>query len=202
MKTSISLSLTILACAGLAACASPRPTAMMGGPAAVPATPAVVANSRTPVAVAPVTVLGTAEQSFIAVAAGSGMYEVEAARLAASRAADPQVRSYAQMLVDHHTANNSELMALVSTKGHRVAPGLPAALQQKLAMLQGLSGPAFDRAFVLNTGVQDHLSAIGEFERRRGTLVDRDVLAYLDRTLPALQAHLQQARDLAGRMAG
>jgi putative membrane protein len=199
MKTQPSLALTILACAALAACASPRnTTATLGGPA----TPAVVANSvRTQLALAPAG-LTVDEQSLVAVAAGAGLYEVEAARLAVSRAQDPQVRAYAQMLVHHHGANNNELMGLVNSKGHRIAPGLPAALQQRVATLQALSGAEFDREFVRWTGVQDHLSAIGEFERRRATVVDRDLLAYVDRTLPALRSHLQQARELAGRMAG
>jgi putative membrane protein len=201
MKTQVSAAGAILAYAALAGCAAPRATtSMMGGPAP---TPAIVANSvRTQLAMAPVNGLGASDQALVAVAAGAGMYEVEAGRLAASRAADPQVRAYAQMLVDHHTANNNELMALVSSKGHRIAPGLPPELQQKVATLQGLSGPAFDREFVRMTGLQDHTSAIAEFERRRGTVMDRDLLLYVDRTLPALRSHLQQARDLAGRMVG
>lgn len=200
MKTSLFAAGAILAFAALSGCSVPRSsTAVLGGPAI----PAVVADSRVPVAPAPAPAgLSVDEQSLVAVAAGAGMYEVEAGRLAAARAQDPQVRAYAQMLVNHHTANNHELMGLVSSKGHRIVPGLPAALQQRVATLQGLSGAEFDREFVRWAGVQDHLSAIAEFERRRASVVDRDLLAYVDRTLPALRSHLQQARELAGRMAG
>jgi putative membrane protein len=142
------------------------------------------------------------ETQFIAVAAGAGMYEVEAARVALTRASNPQVRSYAQMLLDHHTANNKELMTLVGNKGHRVAPGLPSELQQKVSRLSGLSGADFDREFVRMTGVQDHMAAIAAFEQGRRGVADRDLQAYIDRTLPTLRSHLQQAQDLAGRMAG
>jgi len=146
--------------------------------------------------------LSQADVQFIAVAAGAGMYEVEAARVAVSRASDARVRSYAQMLVDQHTANNRELMSLVHAKGQRVAPGLPPSEQQKVATLSGLSGPAFDREFVRMTGVQDHKAAIAAFEQGRRSVSDRDLQAYIDRTLPALRQHLRDAENLAGMMAG
>lgn len=192
----VALTAIFSAAALLAGCASQR-TSMGAGPAVVTtAAPAAVAAA--PAAAR----LSAADVQFIAIAAGSGMYEVEAARLASTRAADPQVRAYAQMLVEHHTANNNELMALVSSKGQRVAPGLPAALQQKVTTLSGLSGAAFDREFIRMTGVQDHAAAIAAFEKGRGAVTDRDLQAYIDKSLPVLRSHLTQAQHLAGRVAG
>ncbi|HYE41041.1 MAG TPA: DUF4142 domain-containing protein, partial [Ramlibacter sp.] len=161
MKTSATFALGLLAAVALAGCASNR-TSMGAGPAAVVA-PAPAATVTTTAVVPASPRLAAPDLQFVAVAAGSGMYEVEASRLAVTRATDAQVRAYAQMLVDHHTANNNELMTLVSAKGHRVAPGLPPALQQKVATLSGLSGAAFDREFVRMTGVQDHLAAVAAF---------------------------------------
>lgn len=179
-------------------CASQR-SSMGAGPAAV--TTATVATAPA-VTVAAAPRLSPADVQFIAVAAGSGMYELEAARLAATRAASADVRAYAQMLVDHHTANNNELMTLVNAKGHSIAPELPAVLQQKVSRLSGLSGAAFDREFVRMTGVEDHRAAILAFERGRTTVNDNDVRAYIDKSLPVLRSHLDAALRLAGTMAG
>lgn len=198
MKTTLSLTLSAVALAALAGCASNR-ASMGAGPAAVTTT-TVAAAPAAPMAAAPR--MAAQDMQFVAVAAGSGMYEVEAARMATTKAMDPQVRAYAQMLVQHHTANNAELMALVSAKGHRVAPGLPAPLQQKVNTLNGLSGAAFDREFVRMTGVADHMAAVNAFEQGQRSVADRDLQAYITKTLPVLRAHLQQAQDLAGRMAG
>lgn len=197
MKFPATLTLGLLA-AALAGCASQR-TSMGAGPAVV-AQPAPVVATTTVVPATPR--LAAADLQFIAVAAGSGMYEVEAARLALTRAASPQVRAFAQMLADHHAAGNNELMALVSSKGQRVAPGLPPALQQKVNTLSGLSGEAFDREFIRTTGVQDHLAAVAAFEQGRRSVADRDLAAFIDKTLPVLRSHLQEAQNLAGRMAG
>lgn len=194
MRTSVSLSLSVLAAAALAGCAAHR--VEMGAPAAV------VTNPATVVVTPPVVKLSSADLHFVALAAGAGMYEVEAARVALSRASDPQVRSYAQMLLDQHTANNNELISIMQSKGHRIAPGLPAELQQKVSKLSTLSGAAFDQEFVRMTGVADHKAAIAAFEQGDRSVTDRDLQAYIDKTLPALRSHLQMAQDLAGRMAG
>jgi putative membrane protein len=201
MKISLSLSLTVVSVAALAACSTQRVATI---PVAAPAVAVVPAPATTTVlgATAPAVTFTTAESHFIAVAAGAGMYEVEAARLALSRASSPQVRSYAQMLLDQHTAANKELMALVSSKGHRVAPGLPTELQQKISDLSRMNGADFDRDFVKMTGVQDHTATIAEFEKARASVGDRDLRAFIDKSLPVLRTHLQQAQDLAGRMAG
>lgn len=198
MKTTTTYTMTILSVAALAGCSS-QPVATVLAPATVAVAPAPV---PTAVLGAPAVPFTAADTHFIAVAAGAGMYEVQAARLAHTRAASPQVRSYAQMLLDQHTAKNKELMALVGHKGHRLAPGMPAELQQKVDTLTGLSGARFDQEFVRMTGVQDHTATIAAFERSRAEVSDADLRAFIDRTLPALRSHLQQAQDLAGRMAG
>jgi putative membrane protein len=195
MRTSLSLTLSVLAAAALAGCASHR--VEMGAPAAVVTTTPAVA-----VAAAPVVKLSPADLHFVALAAGAGMYEVDAARVALSRASDPQVRSYAQMLLDQHTANNQQLISIMQSKGHRIAPGLPAELQQKVSKLSTLSGAAFDQEFVRMTGVADHKAAIAAFEQGDRSVTDRDLQAYIDKTLPALRSHLQMAEDLAGKIAG
>lgn len=194
MRTSVSLSLTVLAAAALAGCASHR--VEMGAPAAVVTVPAAT------VVATPAVKLSAADLHFVALAAGAGMYEVDAARVALSRASDPKVRSFAQMLLDQHTANNQELASILQAKGHRIAPGLPAELAQKVSKLSTLSGSAFDQEFIRTTGVADHMAAIAAFEQGDRSVTDRDLQAYIDKTLPALRSHLQQAQDLAGRMAG
>lgn len=198
MKMTRPVLVLALAAAALASGCATRQATLGAGPAVV----ATTTTRTAPAAVAAPGRLAAADQSFVAVAAGAGMYEVEAARLALTRASNAQVRGYAQMLVDHHTANNNELMSLVGTKGHRIAPGLPAPLQQKVQALSGLQGAAFDREFIRTTGVQDHAAAVKAFEDGQRTVADAALRGYIDKTLPVLRSHLQQAQDIAGRMAG
>jgi putative membrane protein len=140
----------------------------------------------------------TAEREFVLHAAVDGVYEVQAAQLAVSRAVDPRVRSFAQMLVNQHLQKNGELNVLMQAKGMTVPPELP---QDKVAKLQQLAalpaGPAFDVEFVRMVGVQDHLADIALYERASADAVDPDLRAWIGRTLPMLHAHLAAAQSLA-----
>src|ERR1700754_529051 len=51
--------------------------------------------------------LPRADRKFFEEAAEGGMYEVQISQLASSKAIDAQVKSFASMLVDHHTAANN-----------------------------------------------------------------------------------------------
>ncbi|MES2936561.1 MAG: DUF4142 domain-containing protein [Pseudomonadota bacterium] len=144
----------------------------------------------------------TTDREFATQAAGGGLYEVEVSRLAAARAADPEVKSYAQMLVTHHSAANDQLMALFKVKNFQPPASLPADKQAVIARMQSLSGPAFDREYIRTVGLQDHTSDIALFERATRDSADPDLKAWFARTLPTLRSHLQAAQALAGRMAG
>jgi putative membrane protein len=141
----------------------------------------------------------TAEREFVQQAAVDGVYEVQAAQLAVSRAVDPGVKSYADQLVTQHLQANGELNVLMQAKGMTVPPNLP---QDKLAKLRQLAalpaGPAFDVEFVRMAGVQDHLAEIALFERASADAVDPDLRAWIGRSLPMLHAHLAAAQALAG----
>ena len=164
--------------------------AVMGAAPAAPAAVVVAARLNAP------------DLAFATTAAASGMYEVEAGRLAASRAANAQVKRYGQMLVQHHTLSNNELLALMRARGAAPPAALPPDLQAKLGRLQALSGDAFDREFIRVAGVQDHQTAIALFEQHSRAGGDRDLKAWTDKNLPVLRQHLRSAQDIAGQLAG
>lgn len=177
--------LLLAAAAFTPACAPMRP--------APPVQPAVVTVSQ----------LSDAERSFMTRVAASGLYEVEVSRLAASRATFPKVRSYAQMLASHHAESNQELAALMRAKGLEPPAGLAADKATKLHRLSALRPSAeFDRGYVRVVGVEDHMASIAQFEQAQRDVRDRDLRAWIDRTLPVLRTHLNSARALSGTLAG
>ncbi len=140
----------------------------------------------------------TDERAFVTQAAATGLYEVQAGRLATDRAVHPGVRTYAQALVTDHMQANGELDALLRAKGMAPLSALPPEFASKFDELAGLrAGPEFDRGFVRGPGARDHAAAIALFERGRAQSVDRDLRAWIDRMLPALRTHLAQAQMLA-----
>jgi putative membrane protein len=150
------------------------------------------------VALAPSPVLAQAskaslsETEFVRMAASGDMFEIESGKLALSNADDPQIKQFAQKLIDDHTAASKKLMSLTDKKP-------PATLDKKHAdMLQKLkaaSGKEFTRAFV-SMQVQAHKEAIDLFERYSKDGDDAKLKAFATQTLPGLRAHLQEVQKL------
>jgi putative membrane protein len=144
--------------------------------------------------------MSTDDRIFANVATANGLYEVGVARLAVSRAVDPRVRSYGQMLVDHHTLANNELGALLAARGVTPPSGIPADKVAKTSSLSSTTGAAFDRQFVRSVGMDDHMADIALFERESTRGSDPELRAWAAKTLPTLQAHLQQAQALSASL--
>ena len=142
------------------------------------------------------------DRQFVAAAAGSGLYEVAVARLAASRASPAQVKSSAAMLVQHHSMANDELMAIARARGITPPTAIPADKQARIDTLSKLNGAAFDAQFVRTVGLQDHQADIALFEQASRTVSEGELRAWVVKTLPVLRSHLQNAQQLAGTLAG
>ena len=147
--------------------------------------------------------MSAAERDFAIRVATQGFYEVEVSRLATERAVNLDVRAYAQMMVKHHTQANNELVALMSAKGVAPPKGLAADKKEKLYRLASLPpSAAFDNGYVRVVGIEDHRTNIAIFERARRETKDRDLLAWIDRTLLAMRSHLAAAQSLVGTLDG
>jgi putative membrane protein len=91
--------------------------------------------------------LARADRKFIENAAKSGLFEVQVAKLAESKATDPAVKDFAKMLVDQHTNANNELTQLANSKGVELpaAPGFMKrhrrGLRQAVRERGGHQGP-------------------------------------------------------------
>lgn len=140
--------------------------------------------------------LARADRKFVQEAAGSGLFEVQAAQLAASKATDPAVKSYATMLVEHHSAANNELTQLANTKGVELPAAPPRAMRSDIENLGKKTGQDFDREFVRKVGVDAHKKDVKLFEKASKDLKDPELKAFAAKTLPTLQQHLAQAQKL------
>lgn len=144
----------------------------------------------------PAAKMARGDRKFIEEAAGSGMFEVQAAQLAAAKATDANVRSFANMLVDQHTAANNDLTKLANAKGVELPAAPPHGLRKDIEKLGKKSGEEFDRAFVREVGIKDHEKDIKKFGSASKHVKDADLRAFVDKTLPALREHLAAAEKL------
>jgi putative membrane protein len=66
-----------------------------------------------------------------------------------------------------------------------------------VALLAQLSGPEFDREFVRTVGIADHQATIVKFDAAGHQTSDPQLRAWIQKMLPALQHHLQEAQLLS-----
>jgi putative membrane protein len=140
--------------------------------------------------------LARADRKFIQDAAASGMFEVQAAQLGSSKATDVQVKSYASMLVDHHTSANNELTQLANSKKVELPAAPSRGMRRDVEKLGKKSGADFDRDFVREVGVKAHEKDIKNFQNASEKVKDPQLKAWIDKTLPTLREHLAQAQKL------
>jgi putative membrane protein len=140
--------------------------------------------------------LARGDRKFIQETAEKGLFEVQAAQLAAGKASDPQVKSFASMLVDHHTAANNELVQIANDRRVELPAAPPRAMRRDIAKLGKMTGGEFDREFVREVGVKDHEKSIKDFEKASQSVKDPQLKAWVDKTLPKLREHLAQAQKL------
>ena len=154
-------------------------------------------NSTTGInASAPRASISEGDRVFMTKAAGGGLYEVEVSKLAEQKASDQGVKEMASMLVKDHSAANSELMQLASSKGVTLPDKMPADKQAVIKKLSGRSGASFDTEYMRMVGISDHQKDIRLFENGSRNAKDPELKAWIDKTLPTLRAHLSHAKGM------
>lgn len=133
---------------------------------------------------------------FLTRAMQSDMLEISASQLALKQASNPQVRQFAQRMVQDHTQNSAELKQLAARKGMTNQPGLLPADTAKLQKLQAAQGAAFDRLYVEMIAVQAHAEAVALFDQQAAQGSDMEVRSFAAQKLPTLQHHLQMGQAL------
>jgi putative membrane protein len=140
--------------------------------------------------------MARADRKFIENAAEAGMFEVQVGQLGAAKAADPQVKSFAGMLVDQHTAANNELVKLANAKGVEL-PATPShGMRRDIDKLGKRNGADFDEHFVREVGIKSHEKTIKMFQKAGKDVKDAELKAFIDKTLPSLRDHLAMAQKL------
>lgn len=142
--------------------------------------------------------INAVDRQFIIDAAQGGMAEVRLGQLALERSQTPEVREFAQRMVEEHTRANEELMRLATQKGvtppTSPGPKYEAAMQQ----LMQLSGEQFDQAYMNEAGINGHLESVAIYQRQVALGQDPELRAFAARLLPRIQGHFEMASAMTG----
>lgn len=134
---------------------------------------------------------------FVEKAGQSDMFEIEAAKIAQTRATNPQVKAFAKEMIAAHTATSAALGKAITESGQTLAP--PAALNDdmagKISDLNKADTKDFDKTYV-DGQVDAHQAALNLLQRYAEDGDVPAIKAFAAATAPKVQKHLDMAKVL------
>jgi putative membrane protein len=136
-------------------------------------------------------------KEFVKDAVEANLAEIQASQLAVSKSSNPEVKSFAQRMIDDHTRLNTQLEQVAQQKGLKIPDSPDLTHQAKLKTLQARSGTDFDKSYIEQMN-KDHEKAIELFQAAANSpQVSTDLKKLADQTLSTLHQHEHSAMQLA-----
>lgn len=164
--------------------------------AATPAEQAATPDAN-PAATVPTLADETKADVFATKLADGNMFEIEAAKLAASRSTNPSVKKFAMMMETAHKKSSDGLKSAVSASGATI--NLPTMLskdmQDELDDLSKADPKDFDKEYA-DAMVDAHQSALNLLQRYAQDGDTPALKTFAAETAPTVQEHLNMAEGL------
>ena len=146
---------------------------------------------------------GVNDAQIASIVVTANQVDIDAGKLAASRATSDAVKKFAQQMVTDHTAVNKQAVDLatrlkVTPQDNPTSNSLKEGGDKNLARLKGLSGASFDKAYIDNE-VAYHQQVLDALDK---VLIpgasNAELKALLVKVRPAFVAHLEHAKQIQG----
>ena len=135
------------------------------------------------------------DAEFAVEAADAGLLEVQLGTMALTKASSPEVKQFAQKMVDDHTNANNELKALAQQKNITLPTTMGNEHQRKYDNFNDKTGEDFDKEYI-DQMVKDHKEVIDEFEDQAEEGNDPELKSWASSKLTALRHHLTEAERI------
>ena len=154
-----------------------------------------------PSATVPTPANEAAAPDFVMKAAASDMFEIESSKLAVQKATNPEVKAFAQQMIDAHTATTAELKKTIADSGQAITPpaALPPEMQEELTEMQGKTGADFDKDY-MDEQVDAHQNALNLLQRYANDGDVAQIKTFAAATAPKVQQHYDMAKALRDKI--
>ena len=152
------------------------------------------------------TISGLSDPNIFATMDAINVLDSASGAIAATKATDPEVRQYAQMMVADHHDMREEGRALAARLN--ITPEAPSNDQSEAnqsAIIASLEqterGEAFDRTYI-GHAVRTHESALATARNAASSTRHPEVRTYAQNAIPVIERHLNRAREIQQRIGG
>jgi len=141
-----------------------------------------------------------------AIVVTANQVDIDAGKMAASKATNPEVKKFANQMVTDHTGVNKQAKDLVTKlkvtpEDNPTAQSLKKGGEDNVSTLKGLKGAEFDKAYV-DHEVAYHQQVLDAVDK---TLIpsaqNAELKALLVKVRPAFVAHLEHAKHVQSMLA-
>jgi putative membrane protein len=136
------------------------------------------------------------DKAFVRDALQGGMTEVELGKIALQKSNDPDVKQFAQRMVDDHTKMGDEMKQVAQKMSVKVPDAPSGKDKSAIAKLQGLNGEDFDKAYIKDM-LKDHEKDQKEFKQEAQNATDPDLKQIAAQGVQVIGQHLQMIQQIA-----
>lgn len=133
-------------------------------------------------------------EDFFEEASALGVAEITTSQKALQHSQNDAVKAFAERMVKEHAAANEKMADMAAGKNLEISDEASLMDRARAWILEARDGEDFDAAYA-NNQVAAHERSIELFERASRS-DDAEVAAFARETLPKLQKHLEEARQL------
>jgi len=139
------------------------------------------------------------EQEFLMQALACNNAEIKFSELAAKQASNEEVKKFAQKMVEDHKKAREEMLACAKTLKVNVGAELEKEHQEKYDKLAALKGAEFDREY-MRCAVESHEKALKMLETWSKKAQDKTLVECINKCIPAVKQHLQEAKQISEKL--
>lgn len=140
-------------------------------------------------------------KSFVEKVSEGNAAEMALGELALKKASNPEVKSFAQHIIDDHQKSQEELKQVAQNKGLETSDKIGTKQKATQEKLQRMSGVSFDKAYI-DAMVKEHQNDVKEFKKQAQSSDDPEIKNWAAQTVPKLEQHLQMAESLQSQLKG
>jgi putative membrane protein len=134
--------------------------------------------------------------TFLMLAGGGDLYEIESSKLVLETTQNPDIRRFAEMMVQHHTRTTQDAAAAAMRAGMTApTPMLDAPKSAMLASLATFEGAERDHLY-LTQQMMAHREALGIMKTYADSGETPELKAAAQATLPIIQNHISMLERL------
>lgn len=138
--------------------------------------------------------MAKSDRRFLEEAYIGSMAEVRLGKLAQDKASRPEVKEFAQRMIDDHGKETEKLSKIASEDGVTLPSQLDSKHQKTYDRLAKLSGAEFDRAYMKEMS-SDHKKDVSEYEHAAKSAKDDQVKQHASQELSTLREHEKLAKS-------